>query len=142
MLLKITERNMWEHEAWSHIVDIDKQEGQVMNHLMIFVRLANACCDKAKEDAVKAGHGQYFAASRYSVDFFDSHEVTDRSFRLKNRSITHVVTRDSGYKSSELLLDRKISPAKMKSAMKYMRDKKQNVLYKNFESVFLKAKKN
>lgn len=141
MLLKITERNMWEHEAWSHIVEVDKQEGQVINYLMIFARLANELCDKAKIDATKAGHGQYFAASRYSVEFFDRHEVTDRSIYLKNRGRTLVVSKASGYKNSELVLDRKISLAKMKSAVIAARDKKQNVLYKNFESVFLKSKK-
>ena len=131
---------MWEHEAWSHIVDIDKQEGEALNNLMIFVRLANTQFEEVKKAAQQAGHGQYFAASKYTVDFYDSHETTDRHIRLKNKNSSMLVSKDSGYKSSELYLDRKISTAKMKSATKIMREKKQNVLYKGFESVFLKSK--
>lgn len=132
---------MWEREAWSHIVDLDKQDGQALNHLLIFIRLANVQFDEVKQAATKAGHGNMFAASKYDVQFFESCETTDRSIRLKNKSgNTLVVSKASGYKNSELNLDRKISPAKMKSAMIAARDKKQNTLYKSFDSVFLKGK--
>lgn len=142
MLLKITERNAWERESWSHIVAIDKQDGRALNHLMIFTRLANENFEEAKKAASRAGHGSMFAASRYSVEFYETVETTDRSFHLKNKTGPGmIVSRNSGYKSSELMLERKISPARMKSAMMAIRDKKENVLYKGFESVFLKSKK-
>lgn len=141
MLLKITERNMWERESWSHIIDLNKQDGEALNRLLIFTRLANAQCEETGKAAKSAGHGSLYAASRYEVRFFEKHEINDRSILLKNKSgNTLVVSKASGYKNSELNLDRKISPAKMKSALKAIRDKKQNVLYKNFESVFLKNK--
>jgi len=142
MLLKITERNAWEREAWSHIISIDKQDSQALNHLMIFTRLANQQFELAKEAASKAGHGSMFAASRYSVDFYDGVEESERSFRLKNKKGPDMIVSkgNSNYKSNEMFLNRQISSAKMKSAMVTMRDKKENVLYKGFESVFLKEK--
>jgi hypothetical protein len=142
MLIKITERNAWERESWSHVLDVSKQSGQALNHLLTFTRLANAQFEEAKKSASQAGHGSMFAASRYDVQFYETHEENERSFRLNNSNgPTMVISKNSGYKSSVLDLETKISPAKMKSAMTKMRDKKENVLYKSFESVMLKSKK-
>lgn len=142
MLIKITERNMWERESWSHVLDVNRQSGQALNHLLIFVRLANARFEEAKESAKRAGHGSMFAASRYDVQFYETHETDERSLRLKNEGgSTLVISKsNSNYKNNALDLKGKISPAKIKSAMIAIRDKKENRLYKSFEDVLLKTK--
>jgi hypothetical protein len=146
MFLKVTERNMWEQEAWSHIIDVSKQEASSLNFLMIFVRLANEQFEVDKEKAKRNGHAHCFASSRYQMEFYDSYKeekIGERSRILlthKNSNLS-IFTDGGSYKSSGLMLDRVISSGKMKSAMLAMRDKKQNSIYKNFESIFLKKSK-
>lgn len=139
MLLKVTERNMWERENWPYVIDLSKQEASTINYLMIFIRLANKQFEEDKQNASRNGHGQCFASSHYSFDFFDSYEDKKGSVILKNRKMNlHLGNRENDYTSSGLRLDKVISAGKIKSAMTAIRDKKTNKLYKDFESVFLK----
>lgn len=122
MILRITEVNSWEQERWSYYIDTEKQSCGAMNALMVFIRVANRGYEEVKE----AAGNHIFAASRY-----------DFAFTSKNK----IPTRFSGsYKSGGDYTDAVISPARMKSAMVTMRDKRENKLYKGFESIFLKRK--
>ena len=153
MLLRITEYCAWENEKWSYIIDLDKQNGAAINYLMIFIRCANSHFDEVKLQSEQKGgpltrHFLFnrnprtpFAASKYSFDFYDS--IDQRSSRATLINIDHslVLSNKSGYNNStNIMTDRKISPAKMKSAMVAMRDKGQNKLYKTFDTIFLSTK--
>jgi hypothetical protein len=138
MLLKITERNSWEQASWSHIIDVSKQDAQAVNDLLRFIRLANSKYDEIKKEMAGS---RYFAASYYQAEFYDSHDEDEHRIMLrkrKTRSIM-VVHKSAAYKDNELSLDHKISTRKIKSAVLAMK-RGDNVLYKNFESVFLKSK--
>jgi hypothetical protein len=152
MILKITEYCAWENERWSYIIDLSKQEAAAINSLMIFIRCANAEFEKAKEEADKQppaipyhflfnSHPRNpFAASRYSFDFFDSADEKKMQLRCVGRTVS--LSDNVGYQAAtNFMLDRKISLARMKSAMIAMRDKKQNKLYKVFDSIFLAPKR-
>ena len=152
MILKITEYCAWENERWSYIIDLSKQEAAAINSLMIFIRCANAHFEEVKEAASKEPpalpyHPLFnrhpmnpFAASRYSFDFFDSADEKKMQLQCVGRTVS--MSKDCGYQSfTNFMLDRKISLARMKSAMISMRDKKQNKLYKAFDSIFLTTKR-
>lgn len=155
MLLVITERNAWEQEAWSYVLDITKQEAAAVDYLMKFVKLANEEHSKASKDAYAEQAKQMrsmgglalfmrgpavFASSGYSINFYDKYEqrVSGNICVMRTGSSMHIGA--SSYKNAGLMLDAKISVAKMKSALTTIREKKENKLYKNFESVFLKEK--
>jgi hypothetical protein len=154
MLLKITEYCAWENEKWSYVIDMNKQEASAINHLMIFIRVANIQFEKDKEQsqaqpAVLPYHPLFnryprnlFAASRYSYEFYDSmEEKTAGRVTLIKSDGGLSLSGGSGYNSfTNIMTDRKISIAKMKSAMISMRDKKENKLYKVFDSIFLSKK--
>jgi hypothetical protein len=154
MLLKITEYCAWENERWSYIVDMDKQEATAINYLMIFIRVANIQFEKDKEQsqaqpAVLPYHPLFnrhprnpFAASKYSYEFYDKMEekAAGRVTLIKS-DCSLSMSSGSGYNQfTNIMTDRKISIAKMKSAMISMRDKKENKLYKVFDSIFLSKK--
>jgi len=142
MLIAITERNMWENESWTYVVDGDKQDAASINFLITFSVLANKKFEEDKQQANRNGHPRCFASSCYNIRFFDSFE--DRGggrISLKNKGMNLIIGNgDSSYTSFGLRLDRVISNAKIKSAMVHLRDKNNNKLYKEFESVFLKKK--
>ena len=153
MLLRITEYCAWENEKWSYIIDLDKQKGAAINYLMIFIRCANQHFDEAKVSAERQGgglpyHFMYnrnprtpFAASKYSFDFYDGIVEEKKRTILVNSDHRLVMSNRSGYYNlTNIMTNRKISPAKMKSAMIAMRDKGQNKLYKTFDTIFLSTK--
>lgn len=152
MLLKITERNAWENESWSYVIDISKQDAETINWLMIFVRCANEEYKKVSDAAPVQNFGgpfsrpyKVFAASRYNVDFWDgvadeSEDGEMRLYRMVGKQRTHTTIRGGDYKSGGNFLDQKLSFAKVKSAAVTMRDKKENKLYKDLESAFIKRK--
>lgn len=146
MILAITEQNAWENESWTYVLDVEKQDASSLNFMMIFVRLANIQFEVDRENAKKNGHPRNFASSRYNFNFFDSYTEEDFGNRKrillthKNINLTASAKPD-GYNVGGLMLDRVISNAKVKSAMIGMRDKKENRIYKDFESIFLKKKK-
>lgn len=155
MILKITEYCAWENERWSYIIDLEKQEAAAINSLMIFIRCANAEFEIAKEESSRqkpalAYHPLFnrhprnpFAASSYSFNFYDAVFVDyDRSVSLICAGKKSHLSDGCGYHFyTNIMLDRKISIFRMKSAMIAMRDKKQNKLYKSFENIFLAAKR-
>jgi hypothetical protein len=153
MLLKITEYCAWENERWSYIIDMDKQEASAINYLMIFIRVANISFEKDKEESqaqppVLPYHFLFnrnprnpFAASRYSYEFYDSMEEKAGRIKLIKSDGSLSLSDGSGYNQfTNIMTDRKISIAKMKSAMISMRDKHENKLYKVFDSIFLSKK--
>ena len=50
-----------------------------------------------------------------------------------------VLNSRNSYKDGGIYLKQKLSATRLKKAREVMRDKKENLLYKNFESLFLKA---
>lgn len=136
MLIKVTETNMWEREKWTYVLDVEKLGGSILNHLMIFVRCANAQFDKESSDA--KGNSEVFASSRYHLEFYDSLiQEQGKDPILVNKTCKLHLNSRGNYKEGGIYLDKKISSARLKSAMIQMRDKKENKLYKNFESLFL-----
>lgn len=126
---------MWEHEKWTYVLDAEKVGAGTLNMLMIFVRLANAEFDKMQ----KAAGNNLFAASRYFMEFYDSMENDGKYNILVNKEHRLCLNGGGGYKSGGVYLERRISPRRAKSAMVAMRDRSENVLYKDFESLFLKT---
>ncbi len=156
MLIAITEHNAWENERWTYVLDLSKQKAAALNSLMIFIRLANEYYDEARENCPSnqlSGNifmkhvPKIFAASHYRIKFYDSMIATEGTrTRLKVEGgegsiITH---NHCGYKSAGPMLDAVISPKKAHSALVAMREKnpnkKRNILYKDFENVFLKKR--
>lgn len=153
MLLKITEYCAWENESWSYIIDLDKQDGEALDHLMIFIRLANeqyivAAADAKGQPYAIARHPLFnphprnpFAASRYNISFYNAIDTTLGRVRLLTHKTTERLREGSGYHDyANILTDMIISPRRMKSALTHIRDKKENILYKTFDSLFLKKK--
>lgn len=136
MLIAISEYNAWENEKWTYVLDMDKQDGEVLNHLMIFIRVANKHFDEIKATA----SSRLFAASYYHYKFYNSIDLTNKHPRLQNKNSSLIIASDPGYNSHSFDLDLVIAPSRMKSAMVRMRDKQTNDLYKNFNSLFLKKK--
>lgn len=149
MLIAITEHNSWENERWTYVLDLNKQDGQTINNLMIFVRLANEHWQIADEDtsvpdrsSIFTRHTpKLFAASKYWIKFYDSMEKDGNRIKLKNKNGMGLsIGSVNGYKSNRFDLSLVISPRKMHSALISMRDKDTNPLYKDFDSVFLSQK--
>lgn len=155
MLLKITERNFWENESWSIVIDPLKQPAEALNLLIIFIRLANQQFEIDYQEAKNKSTGASFfgtpspvivAASRYSMDFYDWHEkaytkIESPDLLLVNHGGKMIFNpAKEGYKGNVMDLDLIISVTKLKSAMVQMRDKKQNKIYKSLENIFLKTK--
>lgn len=136
MLIAITEINAWERERWTYVLDLDKQDGEVINNLMIFIRVAN----KYFEEASKNSQQGLFAASKYAFKFYNSLDMSKSHPSLNNKNSSLIIASEPGYKSHSFDLDLVISAKRMKSAMIRMRDKSTNDLYKNFDSLFLKKK--
>ena len=148
MIFTITERNFWENESWTYLLDTEKQDADTMNWLMIFIRIANEVCKDAADSAPVQNFGgpfsrpmKIFAASRYSLQFYDEivedNEKETRIMRRVGKQKTHTTVRKTGdYKSGGNFTDRKLSFAKIKSAAVTIRDKKENKLYKDLESAF------
>lgn len=136
MLIAITEYNAWEHEKWTYVLDMDKQDGEVLNTLMIFIRVANKYFEEAKS---KSEQG-LFAASKYSYKFYTRIDLTSKHPCLENKNRSLIIASEPRYNSHSFDLSAVISSKKMISAMKRMRDKQMNDLYKNFTSLFLKRK--
>jgi hypothetical protein len=154
MILRITEYCAWENERWSYIIDLTKQDATAINSLMIFIRCANAHFEEVRTEAERqppalAYHPLFnrhprnpFAASSYVFNFYDTAEHDGEKGKLTCAGKTIWVSDQSGYhKFINFMLDRKISVARMKSAMIAMRDKKENKLYKSFENIFLSPKR-
>ena len=149
MLIRITEINAWEQEKWSYVFDMNKQNASALNHLMVFIRLANAEFDIIKENTATPKSSipfyrpiKLFAATKYTFEFYDSVEVDEKGYIiLTNNSGRLHIGNNNGYKSSGVYLDTIISPRKALSAKLKMRDKKENILYKNFEHLFLLSNK-
>lgn len=152
MIITVREYNAWENERWTYVFNLEKQSASALNYLMAFVRLANKEFDQIKQYAKNKPVPNYhpifnrhsqtpFAASSYMVCFYDTVEHKKGGIRLVSEDSAMNLSDNSGYKpSANLMLDRKISIARMKSALIAMRERKHNKLYKNFESVFLKGK--
>lgn len=154
MYIVITESNAWEREKWHYAIDVSKQDAETLNHLVIFINCANKYYEMAKAESESKllalpYHPSFnrhrtnpFAASKYSFRFYDEIDVTGVYPIGKFKSGTIMDFNDSAnYNSDSFDLDMIISPKKMYSAMIAMRDKKENTLYKNFESVFLTKRK-
>lgn len=144
MYIVITESNAWEREKWNYAIDISKQNAEVLNYLVIFVNFANKYFEKAKEDAPVApfGGGKIFAASKYWFKFYDEIDLTgDYPVGKFKTGGSMGFNGKPGYNNNSFDLELVISPKKMYSAMITMRDKNENILYKNFDSVFLTKKK-
>lgn len=152
MILAIKEYCAWENERWVYIIDLSKQEAAAINSLMIFIRCANKEYEEAEREAKRQPpalpyHPLFnrhprnpFAASRYSFNFYDT--ADEEKMKLMCAGTTVSLSRNVGYHAAtNFMLDRKISVARMKSAMIAMRDKKENKLYKSFDSVFLATKR-
>jgi len=151
MLIKVSEFCAWENERWSYVFDLEKQEAEAINYLMIFIRLANQHFEKVKEEAESKPppipyHILFnprplyvFAASKYSLEFYDSIEQKENSVRLIKSGGGLSMRNGSGYNDfTNIMIDRKISIARMKSAMVSIRGKKkENKLYKRFDNIFL-----
>lgn len=135
LLLKITEVNAWERERWTYVLDANLQGGYVLNNLMIFVRLAN---EDFKKQYDAAPSNKMFAGSKYFFEFYDSIEFGKSSPVLVNEKTKLYLNGKGNYKEGGIYLDKKISPARIRSAMVAMRDQKKNKIYKQFESLFLK----
>lgn len=137
-LLYLMEINSWEHSRESWVLSLDRQEAATLNWLMIFVRLAKAQWqvdfeNRPKQYDMFGREHSVFASSNYVMEFYDTYEVTDRYLILncrERRLSTH----------AELTLDTKLSFARVKSAAITMRDKKENKIYRDFPSLFLKSK--
>jgi hypothetical protein len=136
MLIAITEFNAWENERWTYVLDMEKQDGEVLNNLMIFIRVANQHFEDVKEKSTE----RLFAASRYNFKFYNKLDVSDKYPVLRNKKGALVMNSSSGYNSNSYDLSLIISPLRMRSTMIRMRDKQENDLYKNFDSLFLKTK--
>ena len=137
MLVAITEVNMWEREKWTYILDVEKQGAQVLNWLNIFVKFAGKQFEI--DSSAAKGNTEVFASSNYWVKFYDRYEKNERgNVVLVQGKERLIMNGKPNYKSAGLMLNKSISAARMKSAMIKMRDKGENNLYKNFESLFLK----
>ena len=99
---------------------------------------------ESKEEATPASFPlvQVFAASKYWFKFYDEIDLTQNypRGRFKNGG-SMGFNGIAGYNSDSFDLDVIISPKKMYSAMISMRDKNENILYKNFDSIFLAKRK-
>ncbi len=151
MLLKVTEYCAWEQEKWSYIIDMDKQEAAAINWLMIFIRCANKYFEQVKEDPKRprisyspifdSHRVSPFAASRYSYEFYDGIDEKGTRTTLIKSDGNLSLSKGGGYHNfTNIITDRKISRAKMKSAAIAIRDKNENKLYKSFDSIFLTKK--
>lgn len=153
MILTITEANHWEHERWHYILDAEKQRAAALNDLISFIRLNNIETERIKKEvdanqdhsAVTDMFGRpmykLFAASSYWFRFYDSMEIDEKygyPVVINGRSRLAMNGGAQNYKSGIVDLTLRISQARMYSALKLMQDKKENKLYKNFESLFLK----
>ncbi len=138
MLIAITEYNAWENERWTYVLDVDKQDGETLNRLMIFIRLANEEFIKIKNSTTN----RLFAASHYNLKFYNELDLNNKYPCLinKRKGGGLIIASDPGYKSHSFDLSLVISHKRMQSAMIKIRDKKENLLYKNFDSLFLKTK--
>lgn len=132
--MAVTEINMWEREKWTYILDVEKQGAKILNLLNIFIRCADKQFEKDKEGAA----GALFAASKYSLKFYDTHETESGYLVLVAGKDRLIMNGKPNYKSGGMFLEKKISLSRMHSAMVKMRDKGENKLYKDFESLFLK----
>lgn len=155
MLLAITESNSWERERWTYIFDTSLQDAAVINELALFCEMANKESNKIKDKVMTDpdhpwvtdmfGRQLYklFATSFYRMRFYDSYEVNEEHgypILIEGTRKTHMNSQ-TNYKDAGLMLDRRISPSRLHSAIVTMRGKQQNKLYKNFESVLLKDKR-
>jgi hypothetical protein len=156
MILVITDRNAWEHESWNYVIDMEKQDAYSLSLLMTFIEHANRyfrLCKEAAGPPKMVGWGFFrvpinpvFAASSYSVDYYDSVEQKGKRVTLI-RKMSYSTTIDnieaSGYLNFwNLHLDQKISTRIVKKAVSKIsavKGKKENILYKCFESVLLPA---
>lgn len=151
MILAVTESNSWEREKWIYCLDVNKQDSEALNHLMIFIRLANEYFEKQKtiEDnnpppipyhPIFNRHPvRLFGASRYWFKFYKEVDLSKKHPHLvcSNARSSLIVNSDPGYNSHSFDTSKVISPKRMKSAMIKMRDKEENIIYKNFDSLFL-----
>lgn len=103
---------------------------------MIFIRLANERFEKVKAEATHT----IFAASKYTFKFYNRIDTAGKYPRLINnkKGAGLVICSDPGYHSHSFNLDNKLSPKRTRSAMLAVRDKDKNILYKDFDSIFLK----
>lgn len=138
MLLVITEYCSWENERWKYLLDLEKQDGEALNDLMIFIRLANDKFDKVKKEATHV----IFAVSRYSFKFYNKIDASGKYPRLINnkKGAGLIICSEPGYNSHSFDLNNRLSSKRTRSAMLAIRDKGQNILYKDFDSILLKKK--
>src|ERR1051326_4355344 len=129
MIIAITEHNAWENARWTVGLDLNQQKASTINDLHIFAHCANTRFDEMRQNA---GRGGLFAASRYSIKFYDGFtRRPDGIFVLTNTNGGGLTLNGNSYKSSYVDTSLKISPQRMRSAMVRMRDKGENQLYKD-----------
>jgi hypothetical protein len=137
MILQITEYCKWENERWGYLITLEKQPTIALTHLFIFMRLANDLYKHIEDNATT----DLFAASNYHVAFFDKAEKEEEDNRIVLINSSHRIAcrlEEGGYQSrTNVLLDKIISPAKVKSFMLAIRDKQENHIYKNFYGIFV-----
>jgi hypothetical protein len=143
-VIAITEINAWEGERWTYVLDLCAQDADTINNLFVFARLAG----ERYNDLRKISGSNMFAASKYWIRFYDkiqSDEFNIDRIKLINHKGQRVLSIDTvpagiGYKSNVVDLNAVISWRKMKQAVNTYIRENENILYKNFESVFLKIK--
>ena len=145
-LLRITEINTWERERWSYVLTLEKRSSEALNSLMTFIASANKYFDDSYENAPECrdfmGRGYKVAAcSRYTINFYDSIELGGKYPALVSGKSKLHLNGGGNYKSGGIYLDEIISPKRIKLAKNKMVEKQDNVIYKNFESLFLKQTK-
>ena len=158
MIIAIREFNHWENERWTYILNAELQGSAVINDLIIFAKYANEQAKQVRDETmanpnhpfVTRGFGasagyKLYAASSYIVEFYDSMEMHERGYPIlvSGRRKMHFNSfGNGGYKEGMIGLQTlRISPSRMYSARLAMcsKDTPENKLYKNFESLFLKA---
>lgn len=139
MLIAITETNAWEMEKWTYVFDTNNLGASVINNLIVFARMANEEFDKQLALVPK---NQPFAMSRYWVRFYDRLDKGNDGYtRLINQKSTLILNASDyqDYKTGGIFLDRKLSIKRLISACISIRDRQENKIYKNFESLLIKS---
>src|ERR1044072_6329293 len=97
MLIAITEFNAWENERWTYVLDMKKQDGEALNNLMIFIRVANKHFEEIKESTSE----RLFAASRYKFRFLNGLDISKKHPVLRNKNTSLLMNGDGAYRSEE-----------------------------------------
>jgi hypothetical protein len=139
MIFVITEHNRWENEKWHYAFDPFKQDCGAINLLISFINIANK---KFEEVSSEMKGYRCFAASRYSINFYESIEIQEDCVRLVNNKSSLYCRLSGDYTASDWSLNLKLSPRKIKAARDKIRDKGENVLYKSFKECCMNQARN